>query len=81
MARVTNYVVQSYMPGRGTGLKPDKPIVCQTAEAAKRMAEKLIPSKLGVVAYATSGDPDTGEYDEEPEVLLGLGRLPEEFAG
>jgi hypothetical protein len=31
--------------------------------------------------YATSGDPDTGDYDEEPEILFRAGRLPEQFAG
>jgi hypothetical protein len=30
------------------------------------MAEKMAASKLGVVAYGTSGDRDTGDYDEEP---------------
>jgi hypothetical protein len=45
------------------------------------VAEKMAASKLGVVAYSTSGDPDTGDYDEEPVILFSAGRLPEEFAG
>jgi hypothetical protein len=45
------------------------------------MAEKMVLSKLGVVAYATSGDAETGDYDEEPEILFRAGRLPETFAG
>jgi hypothetical protein len=81
MARVTNYVVQPYIQGRGAGLKADVPTPCKTAEAARRMAERMAASKLGVVAYATSGDPDTGDYDEEPEILFRAGRLPEQFAG
>jgi hypothetical protein len=45
------------------------------------MAEKMAPSKLGVVAYSTSGDPESGDYDEEPDILFRSGRLPEMFAG
>jgi hypothetical protein len=81
MARITNYVVQPYIAGRGAGLKPDPPTACKSAEAARRMAEKMAASKLGVVAYSTSGDPDTGDYDEEPVILFSAGRLPEQFAG
>lgn len=46
----------------------------------QRMAEKLASSKLGVVAYATAGDAETGDYDEEPQILFRAGRLPEQFA-
>ena len=81
MARVTNYVVQPYIAGRGAGLKADTPTACKTAEAARRMAEKMTTTKLGVVAYSTSGDPETGDYDEEPVILFRTGRLPEQFAG
>jgi hypothetical protein len=45
------------------------------------MAEKFAASRLGVVAYSTAGDPDTGDYDEEPVILFRAGRLPEQFAG
>ncbi len=80
MARVTNYVVQAYIAGRGAGLKADVPTSCKSAEAAQRMAEKIASSKLGVVAYATAGDAETGDYDEEPQILFRAGRLPEQFA-
>jgi hypothetical protein len=81
MARVTNYVVQPYIAGRGAGLKADTPTPCKSAEHATRMAEKMATSKLGVVAYATSGDQETGDYDDEPVILFRAGRLPEQFAG
>jgi hypothetical protein len=45
------------------------------------MAEKMATSKLGVVAYATSGDAEAGDYDDEPVILFRAGRLPEQFAG
>ena len=81
MSRVTNYIVQPYIAGRGTGLKADSPTSCKSADAARRMAEKMAPNKLGVVAYSTSGDPESGDYDEEPDILFRSGRLPEQFAG
>ena len=81
MARTTNFVVQPYIAGRGAGLKADTPIACKSAEAARRMAEKMAESKFGVVAYSTSGDAETGDYDEEPIILFRAGRLPEQFAG
>jgi hypothetical protein len=81
MSRVTNYVVQPYISGRGAGLKADSPTSCKSADAGRRMAEKMAPGKLGVVAYSTSGDPESGDYDEEPEILFRSGRLPELFAG
>ncbi len=70
MARVTNYVVQPYIAGRGAGLKAGTPTPCKSAT-----------SKLGVVAYATSGDQEAGDYDDEPIILFRAGRLPEQFAG
>jgi hypothetical protein len=81
MARVTNFVVQPYIAGRGANLKADSPTACKSADAARRMAERMAPTKLGVVAYSTSGDPETGDYDEEPVVLFRAGRLPEQFVG
>ena len=81
MARITNYVVQPYIAGRGAGLKADSPTACKSAEAARRMAQKMAPDRLGVVAYSTTGDAETGDYDEEPEILFRAGRLPEQFAG
>jgi hypothetical protein len=81
MARQTNYIVQPFVAGRGAGLKAAPAIPAKTADAAIRMAEKMAPSKLGVVAYSSSGDPDTGDYDEEPTILFKAGRLPPQFEG
>jgi hypothetical protein len=79
MARETVYIVQSYIAGRGGRLKADQPIPCKTAELARRMAERLAETKLGVAAFASSGDPELGEYDDEPVILFKAGRLPEQF--
>lgn len=80
MARQTRYVVQAFVPGKRAGdLKAEQAIPCKTAEAAARRARMLAPSKLGVVAYSTSGDPELGEYDETPTVIFKAGKVPPEF--
>jgi hypothetical protein len=36
-------------------------------------------SKLGVVAFSSTGDPEMGDYDEEPLVIFRNGQLPAAF--
>jgi hypothetical protein len=79
MARETVYVVQSYIAGKGDRLKADAPLACKSAESARRKAEQLAPTKLGVVAFSSSGDQALGDYDDEPTVLFKVGRLPDLF--
>jgi hypothetical protein len=81
MARQTTYLVQAFIAGRGAALKADRAIVCKSAEAAQRMAERMAETKLGIVAFSTSGDADTGDYDDEPVVFFKAGRLPSQFEG
>ena len=75
MARETAFIVQAYDLKGGKTLKPDKPVACKSADAARRMAERLAPAKAGVVAFSTSGDAELGEFDDEPVVLFKAGRL------
>jgi hypothetical protein len=77
MARETVYLVQGLRTGKDLRLIADTPIRCKSADAARRKAETLATTKAGVVAFATSGDADLGEYDEEP--ILKAGRLPPPF--
>ena len=70
MVRETSYFVQAFNVGRGENLKSDAPIACRTQTSALRTAERLASSKLGVVAFSSSGDPETGDYDDEPTVLF-----------
>ena len=77
MAWETVYLVQGFKTGKGARLTADTPIRCKSAEAARRKAVTLATTKAGVVAFATSGDADLGEYDEEP--ILKAGRLPPPF--
>ncbi|MCX7282001.1 MAG: hypothetical protein NTX21_10750 [Alphaproteobacteria bacterium] len=79
MARLTSYLVQSFVAGRGSALKADKPMACKSAEEAQRKAARMASSKLGVVAYSTSGDAELGDYDDEPVYIFKTGRLPAQF--
>ena len=79
MARETSYFVQAFGAGRGGILKADTPIVCRTATDALRTAERLALSKLGVIAFSSSGDSEMGDYDDEPTVIFRKGELPSAF--
>jgi len=79
MARETTYVVQAFNAGKGGNLKPDSPIICKSESGALRTAERLALSKLAVVAFSSTGDPETGDYDDEPAVLFRKGELPAAF--
>jgi hypothetical protein len=79
MARETSYFVQAFNAGKGGNLKADAPIACKSATGALRTAERLALSKLGVVAFSTTGDPEMGDYDDEPTVTFRNGRLPPAF--
>ena len=79
MARETIYFVQAFNAGQGGNLKADAPIACKTETSALRTAERLALSKLGVVAFSSSGDPDMGDYDDEPTVIFRQGQCPSGF--
>jgi hypothetical protein len=79
MARETVYILQSYVRGRGKGLKAEQQVGCKTAEEARRKAERLAPLRVGVVAFAVSADTELGDYDENPVILFRAGELPPPF--
>ncbi|TMK35897.1 MAG: hypothetical protein E6G70_31845 [Alphaproteobacteria bacterium] len=79
MARETSYFVQTFVARRGGSLKADTPIACKTATGALRTAERLALSKLGVIAFSSTGDPEMGDYDDEPAVIFREGELPSAF--
>jgi hypothetical protein len=79
MARETIYFVQSFNAGRGGDLKADVPIACKSATGAVRTAERLALSRLGVVAFSSTGDPEMGDYDDEPTVIFRKGQFPSAF--
>ena len=79
MVLETIYLVQAFKIGKGVRLIADTPIRCKSSGTARRTAEKLATTKAGVVAFATSGDAELGEYDEEPTIIFKAGRLPAPF--
>jgi hypothetical protein len=79
MTRETIYLVQAFEAGKGNRLSADPPIRCKSSESARRRAEILAVTKVGVVAFATSGDAELGDYDEEPTIIFKCGRLPAQF--
>ncbi|MDB5446696.1 MAG: hypothetical protein JWQ97_2013 [Phenylobacterium sp.] len=79
MASETVYIVQSYVRGRGKGLKAEQQVGCKTAEEARRKAERLGPLRVGVVAFAATADTELGDYDENPVILFRSGELPHPF--
>ena len=81
VARQTVYIVQTYIAGKGGRLKADTPVPCKSAEAALRTAERLAQTKLGVIAFSSSGDQELGEYDDDPVILYKAGALPHQFEG
>ncbi len=79
MVRETVYLVQAFTAGKGTRLTADPPVRCRSLEIARKRAEALAPSRTGVVAFATSGDAELGDYDDEPTIIFRAGRLPPSF--
>ena len=80
MASETVCILQTYVAGRGKGLKAEPQVGCKTAEEARRKAERLAPLRLGVVAFAATADVELGDYDENPVILFKSGQLPFPFA-
>jgi hypothetical protein len=79
MVREIVYLVQAFKAGKGARLIADTPIRCKSSDVARMRAESLATTKVGVVAFASSGDADLGEYDEEPTIIFRAGRLPPPF--
>jgi hypothetical protein len=79
MSRQTNFLVQAFDPAKGGQLRAGAAIACRTAEAARRTAEGLALSKAGVVAFSTTSDAETGDYDDAPTVFFRAGQVPDEF--
>lgn len=78
MARETIYVVQAFTR-KGARLQAESPKACLSPENARLTAERLVPSKAGVVAFATTGDAELGEYEDEPVIIFKAGQLPDAF--
>jgi len=75
MTRVTTYLVQTF----NGGVKPSPPVASKSADVARRTAERLSLTHLGVIAFSITSDPETGDYDDQPVIFFRAGQLPAEF--
>jgi hypothetical protein len=79
MTTETTFLVQAFSCGRGGHLKANTPVACRSVDGARRTAERLSLSHLGVVAFSVVSDPETGDYDDQPTEFFRAGELPPEF--
>jgi hypothetical protein len=70
----TMYLVQAFKLS-GKKLIADPVQQSKSAEKAMATAERLAPSRAGVIAFSQEVDIETDAYDE-PRVLLRIGSLP-----
>lgn len=78
MAHIQYHSVQPFVRG-GRGAITAAPIrQCSSAEAAKRLAERLVFEKkaIGALAYSRPGSGSADEYTE-PTFLARIGEVPE----
>ena len=78
MTRETIYMVQGFTEKRGA-LQGEQPTRCKSEDAAKRAATLLGETKVGAVAFSSSGDAELGDFDDTPVVLSIVGRVPDAF--
>jgi hypothetical protein len=78
MTRESTFLVQAFNSNGGR-LKPNPPVACKSADGARRTAERLSLSHVGVIAFTVTSDPDTGDYDDQPTIFYRAGQLPVEF--
>ena len=79
LAQETVYIVQAFRAGRGARLLADPSVACKSELAARRTAERLALSRVGVIAWSRTGDAELGDFDEDPVVLFRAGRIPAEL--
>lgn len=79
MGMQTNYIVQSYTKGQRGKMNPDSPFIAKDIAHAKRTAERMAKEKPMVIAFANTGDIETGDF-EEPKLIYAHGDpLPPEI--
>jgi len=78
MSMQTNFIVQSYSKGPRGKLIADTPFVAKDVAHARRTAERMALSNPMVIAFANTGDAETGDF-EEPKLIYAYGdQLPPE---
>jgi hypothetical protein len=79
MAQETLFIVQSFRAGRGTRLLADPSLACKSERIARRTAERLAQTRVGVIAWSRTADAELGDFDEDPVILFRAGRIPAEL--
>ena len=72
MSMQTNFIVQSYSMGPRGKLIADTPFVAKDVAHARRTAERMAASSPMVIAFANTGDAETGDF-EEPKLIFAHG--------
>ncbi len=73
--RVTLFVVMGFKRDKAGRLEADQPIQAQTAESAKRKAQRYADAGGGAIATSQTGDPVLGDWDE-PMLIVHCGQVP-----
>ena len=73
------FVVQSFSRAK-RGMKPDAPVQANSILQARRMAERIAAYKPMVIATATEGDPETGDFGEPKLIFFHGAEKPEEVS-
>ena len=79
MTRQSTFLVQAFNNSKGGRLKPNPPVACKSADGARRTAERLSLSHVGVIALAVTSDRGRGDYGDQPTIFYRAGQLPAEF--
>lgn len=79
MAAVTYFVVLAFDETEKGRFVPREPLTPQSADAARRAAQRLATEVMGVVAFSRTGDPDLGNW-ADAVVLANYGVLPDELS-
>jgi len=72
----TIYVVQGFKAGKRGRTEAMTPLSFKTELEARRRAVRMGETCLGVIAFAQSANPETGDYSD-PIMLESIGAVPE----
>lgn len=72
MSMQTNFIVQNYSKGPRGKLIADTPFVAKDVAHARRTAERMAATSPMVIAFANTGDAETGDF-EEPKLIFAHG--------
>jgi hypothetical protein len=78
MGNVTYYVAVGFRRDEEGELVALEPVEAQTSSSAISRARSFAAKEAGAVAFARTGDPDIGEF-QDAVILLSLGEVPDKI--